>query len=233
MKGKFYGVGIGPGDPDLITIKAVNILGKCDYIVLPKAHGEDKSTAYSIAKKFINKDCKKLEISFPMSKEKSVLEYNRNKAADAISEILDLGFDAVFITLGDPTVYSTCMYEYKILKDRGYECEIIPGVTSFCAAAAKAGISLCEDKESFAVIPAYDGIDVSGTIVGNIDNFVIMKAYKNIGEIKNTLKNNGFNNNVWAVTKCGLEGEKIYRSLNDIDDEGLSYFTTVIVKRDD
>lgn len=231
MRGKFYGVGVGPGDPELITMKAAKILKECSCVVVPKSMGSSESTAYSIASEYINSYCEVIEIGFKMSRTKEERQLSRTKAAEKIAEILDKDLNTAFITLGDPTIYSTCMYVYQILSEKGYECEIVPGVTSFCGAAARLGISIAEEDESFAVISNSGDKEEVENAINEFDNVVLMKTAKNVGVIKSLLKEKERNSRAFTVTRCGLEGEKVYNSLDEISDGELSYFTTMIVKK--
>jgi precorrin-2/cobalt-factor-2 C20-methyltransferase len=136
-----------------------------------------------------------------------------------------------FITLGDPTVYSTYIYLHKLIRRKGYDTEIVPGVTSFCASAARAGISLAEGDESFAVVPgAYECGDFE-SIIDAFDNVVIMKAVKSLPVLKMLLKEKGLAEKAVMVSKCGFPDEIVNVGLDVDENTGLSYFTTMIVKR--
>ena len=228
MKGKFYGVGVGPGDPELITIKAINTLKKCECIVIPKAEGRD-STVFKIAKEYIKSDCEVCEISFPMVKDMEKRIKSREEASRVIATYLDKGMNVAFITLGDISVYSTGMYVYKILRNMGYEGELVPGVTSFCAVASRVGESLCEDSESLAIIPSAMGTDKLKKALKDFDNVVIMKSSSKIDEVKEILEDAEFKN-VKGAMNCGIENERLFLSAEDIKGE-LGYFTTLIAKR--
>ena len=228
MRGKFFGVGVGSGDPELITVKAIKILKNCDCVVIPKAEGKD-STVFNIAKNYISKNCEILEIEFSMVKDLKKREQSRKKAANIISKYLDEGKNIAFITLGDISIYSTCMYVYKILRSYNYDCELIPGVPSFCSVAAKIGESLGEDIESFCVVPSAFNTDKLLEAIKSFDNIVIMKSAKNINEIKKILVDNGFSN-VKGIMNCGIENERVFNNIYEFDDN-IGYFTTIIAKR--
>lgn len=228
MKGKFFGVGVGPGDPELITVKAINVLKNCDCVVVPKAEGRD-STVFKIAKEYIKSDCEICEVAFSMVKDSEKRKQSREEAAKIIAEILDKDKKVAFITLGDISVYSTCMYVYKILFEKGYECELIAGVPSFCAVASKVGESLGEDVESFGIVPSALGTDKLSKAVKDFDTVVIMKSAKKIEYVKEILKEEGFNN-IKGVMNCGLENERIFMNYDEIEGD-LGYFTTLIAKR--
>lgn len=231
VKGKLYGIGVGPGDPELITIKAGRILKKVSIIAVPKSSREKKSLALKIAEDIIGADTELMELDFPMSLDSKILNSSWEKAATLVAEKLDAGLDVGFITLGDPTVYSTYIYLHKLITEQGYEAEIIPGVTSFCASAARAGISLAEGNETIAVIPsAYDNKKLP-QVIDNFENVVLMKAAKSIEEIGIILKNKALDKNVVIVNNCGLEDETLTYDIESEKIKEFGYFTTVILKK--
>lgn len=221
MKGELYCVGVGPGDKELITLKAVRVLREADIIAAPITKNGDR-TAYDIAAEFIAGkpvvDC-----FMPMSKNTDELERNYAALSDELEKHLSDGKTVALLTLGDPTVYSTCMQINEIIKNRGYETEIISGVTSFCAAAARLGVPLCERDEALVILPAsYDlseGMCFKGTKV-------LMKASRKLPKVRDMLKKG--RHRAYMVEKCGMDGEKVYTSIDDVDES--SYFSTIIVK---
>lgn len=231
MKGKLYGIGVGPGDPELMTIKAKRILEGIDYIAIPKTSAEKTSQALSIAEGVLENKKELLELVFPMSYDESVLEKSWSVAMIQVREKLDAGKDVAFITLGDPTVYSTYIYLHKVLKHEGYETEIIPGITSFCASAARAGVSLGENKETIAVVPSAYECENLEDILDSFDNIVFMKVSKNLEELKKKLKEKGLLDRAVLVSKCGLKDEVIEFDLDKPEGDKLSYFTTMIIKK--
>jgi precorrin-2/cobalt-factor-2 C20-methyltransferase len=231
MKGKLYGVGVGPGDPELLTIKAKRILEKAAYIAIPKASMGKQSQALTIVEGVLEKKNEILELLFPMSFDENVLKEGWKVALIQVKEKLDLGMDVAFITLGDPTVYSTYMYLHKVLKEEGYETEIIPGITSFCASAARAGVSLGENRETIAVVPSAYECENLGEILNSFDNVVLMKVSKNLSKLKAVLKEKNLLDKTVLVSKCGLPDELIQFDLEGQDNENLSYFTTMIIKK--
>ena len=161
MTGKLYGLGVGPGDPELLTVKALRLVKESDVIAVPGAVAEE-SVAYKIVKGVYGELDEKtlIPIPMPMTKDPAVLEENHRKAADTIEELLKQGKQVAFLTLGDPTVYSTYLYVHKRILERGYEVEIVSGIPSFCAVAATLNMGLVEMAEPLHVIPAFQ-INVS------------------------------------------------------------------------
>ena len=136
MRGKLYSVGIGPGDPELMTLKAVRLLKECDVVALPKGD-TDVMTAKEIVNHVVDLDAKpQLIIYMPMTKDMAAMDKAHREGADAIEKLLDEGKNVVFITLGCPTVYATCIYVHKLVLKDGYDAELVAGVTSICAVAA-------------------------------------------------------------------------------------------------
>ncbi|MCX7843478.1 MAG: precorrin-2 C(20)-methyltransferase [Clostridia bacterium] len=231
MSGKMYGVGIGPGDPELLTLKAKRILEQVDCIAIPKTSGDRKSHALSIVSRVMDVKKDIIELVFPMSFDGEILGKGWKDAVGEVRQRLEQGKDIAFITLGDPTVYSTYFYIHKELKSMGYETEIVPGVTSFCAAAAKAGVSLGENRESIAVIPSAYECENLDEVLDGFDTIVLMKVAKNIDMLRKKLMEKGLVDKAVIVSKCGFEDELIEFNLNKVEDEKLSYFSTIIVRK--
>ena len=141
-KGKLYSVGVGPGDPELLTAKAIRVLSECDIVAVPQSDGGGQ-TALDIAAQYM-KGKEIRSFAMPMTHDRAARDASHDAAADAICALIDKGKTVAFLTLGDPTVYSTAWYVHKRVAARGCEAELIPGVPSFCAAAARLGRALCE-----------------------------------------------------------------------------------------
>jgi precorrin-2/cobalt-factor-2 C20-methyltransferase len=231
MAGKLYGLGVGPGDPELITLKAKRIMEEADCIAVPKTKEGKRSFAFSIAEDIAGKGKPLLELVFPMSFDESVLENSWSNAIEEIRKVLDEGKDIAFITLGDPTVYSTYMYVHKAISKLGYDTEIIPGITSFCASASRAGISLGENRETIAVIPSAYECENLEQVLDSFDNIVLMKVYKSMDKLKKLLEKKGLARNAVIVSKCGTDEETVMFGMDREDFGKLSYFTTVIIKK--
>lgn len=222
MKGKLYGVSVGPGDTELLTIKAARIIERCGVIAAPVTHGKN-SAALSIAQGACDLSGKTvLKLEFTMSRDERVLSESRNAAAERLVSYLDGGADIAFVNIGDISVYSTFSYISEIISRRGFEFEICPGVTSFCAAAAAAKRPLVLGSEPLIVIPAdcaeFDELCERG------GTKVVMKSGKSVAAITERLQGR----DVYAVENAGYVDERIYTSLEEIAESG--YFTTIIFK---
>jgi len=231
MPGKLYGVGVGPGDPELITLKAKRILEEADCIAVPKTAAGRDSLALSIAEGLLGHRKEIIELQFPMSYDEKLLESSWNSAVASIKGKLDEDRNVAFVTLGDPTVYSTYMYVHKALGQYGYPVEIIPGITSFCASAARVGISLGENRETIAVIPSAYECGNLDDILNSFDNIVLMKISSKFLKLKEKLQELHLQDKAVVVSRCGLDGEMVERNINEVDENSLSYFTTMIIKK--
>lgn len=231
MPGKLYGIGVGPGDPELITLKAKRLLNEVQCIAVPKTASDRESTALSITEGILDHSKEVLELLFPMSFDEQTLSKSWEKAVSAIRARLDENKDVAFITLGDPTVYSTYMYIHKTIRSLEYQAEIIPGITSFCASAASVGISLGENKETIAIVPSAYECENLTQVLDSFDNIVLMKVAGNLPGIKDKLSGRGLTDKAVLVSKCGFEDEQIEFDIEKAMQSKLSYFTTMIIKR--
>lgn len=222
---KLYGIGVGPGDPELLTLKALRIIQESDVVAVPGEVAED-SIAYQIVKGACPELDKKelLAVPMPMVKDKKILEENHDAAAKQIEQLLDQGKQIAFLTLGDPTVYSTYIYVHKRVKAHGYETEIISGITSFCAVSARLNIGLVEKAEMLHVVPASYQIEDALKLPGTK---VLMKAGRKMKDVKAQL----LDMRVPAVMieNCGMENEKIYETVEEIPEEA-GYYSLIIAK---
>lgn len=225
MNGILYGVGVGPGDPELMTLKAVRLIEENDVIAVP---GEDvrATVAYKIAVQAAPALAEKqlLPIYMPMTHDRDEMKKWHEKGAAEIERFLDRGVNVVFLTLGDPTIYSTFSYLQKIVEDHGYQTSLVSGITSFCAAAARMNIPLVEWNEQLHVIPAVHQLESRLEQPGN---YVLMKSGKKMNQVKSILDESG--RDVVMVENCGMENEHIYRSLSEIPDDS-GYYSLIIAK---
>ena len=189
MKGKLYSIGVGPGDSELMTLKAVRLLKECDVIAIPKGD-TDVTVAKDIVEGAVDISGKEqLIVYMPMTKDMDVMNKAHQKGADDIIRYLDEGKNVVFITLGCPTVYATCIYVHKLVLKAGYEASLVPGVTSFCAVAAKLNVSLCERAEPLIVLPG--SYKESAKFLDGPGNKVLMKSASEIGRVRDELMERG------------------------------------------
>lgn len=228
MKGKLYGLGVGPGDPELLTLKALRLIKENEVIAVPGSDVKN-CVAYQIVKGVYGElDTKELvPVVMPMTKDKAVLETNHQKAADDVEAYLKQGKNVVFLTLGDPTVYSTYLYVHKRILDRGYEAEIVSGITSFCAVAARLNMGLVEMAQPLHVIPATYKAQEMDEILKLPGTKVLMKTGKKMKAVRESIVRSG--QEAVMIENCGMPDEKIYGSAEEIP-EDAGYYSLIIVK---
>ena len=225
MKGIAYGVGVGPGDPELMTLKAIRLIKENDVIAVA---GKDprEAVAYKIAVQAVPELAEKelVPVYMPMVKDRALIDAEHKKGAELLKTYLDRGINVVYITLGDPTVYCTFSYLQHYLEADGYPVVLVSGVPSFCAAAARLNLPLAEWDEPLHIVPAVhkteDRLERDG-------NYVLMKSASHMKEVKELLRASG--RDACAVIDCGMESEKIYRSRDEIPDDA-GYFSLIIAK---
>lgn len=229
MSGILYGIGVGPGDGQLLTIRAYRLLTGAKVIAVPvKKYGES-SRALNIIRETVDVAGKTIvELEFPMARQKSVLEESHKIAARKISAWLDQGEDVMLITLGDVSVYSTCTYVLDKIRQMGYPIRIIPGIPSFCSGAALAGLSLAEGDEKLAVLSSLGESSEIEKILDDFDNVVLMKAGRQMENIEKILEEKGLLKNATVICNAGMED--MYIGPVDGSRE-YGYFTTLIVKK--
>lgn len=222
--GKLYGVGVGPGDPELITMKAFRLLKDADVVAVPDK-GAGEKTALQIVRDYVD-ETKVQYFPTPMIRDKAALQKNYEDQADRICALLDAGKNVVFITLGDPTIYSTYYYVHKIVAQRGYEAELIPGVPSFCAVAARLGTALCERSDRLLIVPASSSVEDALDVKANK---VFMKSGSSILELQEQLRSAGKLEHAFAVENCSMADEHVWHKFSDMD-QPSGYFSIVVVK---
>ena len=218
MNGLFYAIGVGPGDPELLTLKAINKIKSADIIACPAKDGKP-GIAYQIVLKAIqeieNKEC--LLLDFPMRKDK--LEEAHDKATGQIKEKLENGKNVALLTLGDPCIYSTAFYVIERIKKEGYLIEIISGVSSFCVASAKLLQPLALGEEEL-LITTGEYKNTSGTNV-------IMKAGSKLSTLKKEIAESG--REAYLIENLGMENETIINGIQNMPDDA-GYFSILIVE---
>lgn len=225
MKGILYGVGVGPGDPELMTLQAARIIRESDVIFAPGKTAEE-SVAYRIAAGAVPEIQEKeaVGLPMPMTKDEDRRREAHEAAAEQIIEVLRQGKKAAYLTLGDPCIYSTYLYVHKRVEEAGYPARLVSGIPSFLAVSVALDEGLVEKDEMLHLIPASYSVEEGLLLPGTK---VLMKAGKEAARVRDYLKEKGYS--AKAVERCGMEGEKIYHSLDEIPDD-LSYYSIMIVK---
>ena len=196
-KGKLIGIGVGPGDTELLTLKAAKVLKSVPVVFSQKS-----------------------------AKDKEELERIWDSASEMIAQYLNSGRDVAFITLGDPSIFSTYSYVQRRLIDR-YEIETIPGITSFTACAATRNKALVEQNNILTVVPKID--DRLEEVLEYSDAVVLMKASRNTAELESTIEAKNRPKEIYSVQNCTRENEKVIEGFSN----EKPYLTTTIIKFDD
>jgi precorrin-2/cobalt-factor-2 C20-methyltransferase len=229
----FYGIGVGPGDPELLTVKATSVLGACSHVFVPKARTGSESVALEIARQYLRSDAEVQELVFPMTPDQALLEQRWRESAEMIAPVLEAGKDACFLTLGDPMVYSTYIYLLRALAERlpGVTTTTIPGITSFCAAASATQFPLGEGKELITIVPTSDDLSVLRSALATQGTVVLMKIGKRLREILEILEEFALIEHSVFVSRAGLDREHIEVDLRRlrVEDPEAGYLSVIIV----
>ena len=222
MNGTFYGVGVGPGDPELLTMNAARLIRSCDVLAIPRRDPE-KCFAYRIACGAVPeaKDKPVLCVDMPMTHDKRLREAAYETGATAIANVLAEGKTVMFITLGDPSIYSTFAYLAARVAKKGFDVQWVPGVPSFCAAAARLQDPLCTDREELHILPG--GIHAENALAYP-GTKVFMKG--ELGPLLDAIEQSG--KTVQAAENCGTENEHLYRTAGEIPKDAGYYLVTIV-----
>lgn len=231
--GTLYGIGVGPGDPDLITMKAIKAMGDVDVIFTASSSRNSYSLAVEIARPHLPENVEVETLPFPMTSDRDVTTTAWTKNAGRIAAVLYSGKNAAFLTLGDPLTYSTFGYIAMHMKAEHAQCPMvtIPGITSFQASAARINTPLVEAEESLVITSGAYGGEHVRRMAALSENLVLLKAYKNADDIVDALSDHGFLENSCAIKKCGREGEEILPNVSDLCRISPDYWTLIIAKR--
>jgi precorrin-2/cobalt-factor-2 C20-methyltransferase len=226
--GKFYGVGLGTGDPKLLTLKAIEVLEKVDVVFAPISKEGRRSIALETVKSLIE-DKEVITLLFPMHKDTDILQPHWESAGREIGKKLQKGRDVAFITIGDPTFYSTYTCVMRIIEKEYPDVEIhtIPGVPSLMACFAELNLPMVDREDKLAVLPAEHGLERLEEIAKIFDTIVLMKVSRSFKEIAGKLEGLGLGDKAIVVTKCGTQ-EFFSSPLNEV--EKVDFLSMIILK---
>ncbi len=231
--GVLYGIGVGPGDPELMTVKGARVLGGCRHVFVPKARSDNGSIALAIAGRYLGPDCRVHELVFPMSADRGELSHHWTEAAKSVAEVLAAGEDASFLTLGDPLLYSTYIYLVRYLREQlpGAEAITVPGVTAFSAAAALAEFPVGEGRERVVIVPASDDLDVFAEALAAGGTVILMKVGKRLPAVLDRIEKAGLLDRAVFVSRAGLDGQKVETDLRNLRRQAVQtdYLSIVLV----
>ncbi len=240
MKGTLYIVGVGPGDPELITLKAVRILEKCRTWLTPAASKDGDSTALTIVSGAVDPGDREIMVRhFPMKKIRMgkepapEVQAAWEEAAELINSRLEAGHDVAFPTLGDPAMYCTGFYVYDTLLRLypGASIRVIPGISAIGATAAAANTSLCLGDDKVVVIPAVFEDDRIREILVQFEAVVFMKVHKALPRLVPLLEELNLLGDAVLVERTSMEDQQVHTDLKAVIDKKLPYFSTLIVRR--
>ncbi len=231
--GTLYGIGVGPGDPDLITLKAVKALQEVDVVFTAASSKNSYSIAVEIVAPHLKEGIPITRLDFPMTRDRRVLDTAWRRNASMVREVLEQGRDAALITLGDPMTYSTFGYLMRTLEQErpGLPIRVIPGITSYQAGAASAGRVLAEGEESLTVISGAMGPEKLREVIHHTENVVMLKVYRNYREIMEAVRDLGLAPHSVLVSRCGFDGERILTRLDELPDEVPPYLSLLLIKK--
>ncbi|XCN72148.1 MAG: precorrin-2 C(20)-methyltransferase [Candidatus Electrothrix aestuarii] len=239
-QGRLYLVGVGPGDPELMTYKAVRVLEQTKVWVAPKAKADGASAALQIASAMVGlADKEVLEVRFPMKKIRLEQEHDPEvqqgwqEAARIVLERLDQGEDVAFPTLGDPGLYSTSFYLLNTLQELRQELPvtIIPGITAMSACSAQVNAPLGLGDDVLSVVPAAFDDARLRDILQNSDAVVLMKVFRRLPAVIEVLDELGLTDKAVLLERCGMEGQHIYTDIREAAEKELHYFSTLLVRK--
>ncbi len=232
MTGKFSGIGVGPGDPGLLTLRAVELLKTADVVCIPRSSADNESVALKVAAAYIGA-AEIIEVPTPMTRDRALLEAEWRRGAETIATRLAAGRNVAFITIGDAMLFSTYTYLLKHVRAilPGVEVESVPGVTSFAAAAAHLNLALAEGTEKLAVIPAVDAPEALRPLLAAFDSAVLMKVAGKYEEIVAVLADLGLKDKAVYVSKIGYPDEFVTRDLDSLIGKKRDYLSLILIKK--
>jgi len=237
---RLIGIGVGPGDPELLTVKAVKAIQNADIIMCPASKEDRPSIALSVVDSLIDKSKNQeiVKLIFPMTKDQDVLKETWKRNAKIMAETVQSGKNVVYLTVGDPFLYSTWIYMHKDLTEKFPEMNIsvIPGIVSMFTFASKVGVSIAEGAEKVAIIPSCYDLSSVKEIAKNSESMIFLKDGRYFDQVIDVLKESGFpDDSIFAIGQdLGTENEIIRKmTLGEVNDDTLTtkYFSILVVKR--
>ncbi|HBA72451.1 MAG: precorrin-2 C(20)-methyltransferase [Geobacteraceae bacterium GWC2_55_20] len=229
-----HAVGVGPGDPELLTRKAEMVLRRADVILAPVSNPSEASVALATIREFIDEERQQVIVhQFPMTSDRARLVPAWNEAAELIAGHAEAGREVAFITIGDPLFYSTFIYLLRILREKWPHLPvgIVPGISSINAAAAQAALPLVEAEEKMAVVPATAGIEQIAAALANFETVVLLKVKPLYSDILQLLRRTGRGGSTVFVERVGSPRQKILTDFAEISAHSPDYLSLLIVKQ--
>jgi precorrin-2/cobalt-factor-2 C20-methyltransferase len=231
--GTLYGIGVGPGDPDLLTMRAVKTLNGADAVFTASSTKNEYSVARSIAAPHMREGIQAENLEFPMTADEAALKAAWRANAEKVAALLKSGKSCAFLTLGDCHTYSTFAYLLAALAEilPGAKVESVPGITSYQMAAARLNRPLCLHKEALTVISGTDDDESLARLLDNAENVVIMKSYRGSDKVVSLLREKGLADKTAMCCNLGLPDEHIADGIGGELPERYPYFTLFLVNK--
>lgn len=231
--GCLFGVGVGPGDPELLTLKALRIIQAAPVLCVPQSETRSDSYALGIIWEYLDMDKQEiLRLPFPVDDPEGAAGVWQSGAA-TLSQRLYQGQDVAFVTEGDPMLFSTFSYVLDAIKadHPSLPVEIVPGVSSVMAAAASSGVPLATHGQRLAVLPTVYGIDDLAQAIASYDTIVLMKVNRELLHALDNLDNLGLAGKTVYVRRVTTPGERVVDDVTQLTEQDIDYFSLLIVKR--
>lgn len=232
--GVLYGLGVGPGDPELLTVKAFRILKESPVIAYPKKRSGSKSYALAITETYVNTQEKEMVgLIFPMTKDQETLDRQWNKTVETVWQHLKEGKDVAFVTEGDPLLYSTFIHMMRLMQELHPEVEVqsVPGISSINGAAARLGLPLADGDDQLAIVPATEDYAAMRKAIEEHDCVIFIKVAKVLDQMIAILRELGLVQKAAVVTKVTSGEEMIWRNVEELEGAELEYLTLMVVRK--
>ncbi|QWR78309.1 precorrin-2 C(20)-methyltransferase [Candidatus Magnetomonas plexicatena] len=228
-KNVVYSLGLGPGDPELITIKAMRILEQSDVVIVPQSDELGRSVAKDIISHYVS-DEKIQMYFFPMNNKKEELVKRYTELAETIKSLLDSGKTVAYVSMGDPTLFSTSNYLTDKLKNIGVAIKHIPGISSVNASSALLGISLASKGDNIGIYELSAKADVNAERIKNHSTTIFMKVHKKLNALIEAIRESA-PDEAYLIQRVGLEGENTIDLLESAPDFDAAYLSLAIIKK--
>jgi sirohydrochlorin cobaltochelatase len=227
---KFVGIGVGPGDPDLLTVKAVEQFKTLDILLVPESKKNAKSEAHQIVSKYLPEDLEIVGRHFPMILDKEEMMAQVKEIALEVIEWVKAGKTVGFVTLGDPMLYSTYIYLLKFIAE-GVAVETIPGISSYTAIASGLSRPLVEGDDPLMIYPCTADMGELKRVLENHESIVLMKVYKSFETVVQLMTELNLMDKAVAVSNFGKPEQVVHENLSETDPNEVSYFTTILINK--
>ena len=234
------GIGVGPGDVELLTVKAVKAINNADIIMCPASNESRPSIALAVVSPIIDKSKNQeiIKLIFPMTKDKDILKTSWKKNAKIMAETVLTGKNVVYLTVGDPFLYSTWIYMHKDLKENypDMDISVIPGIVSMFTFAAKVGVSVAEGAEKVAIIPSCYDLSSVKEIAKHSESMIFLKDGRYFDQVIDLVREAGFSaDSIFAIGQdLGTDHEIVRKlTLGEVTPDTLTskYFSIMVIKR--